>query len=1199
MLLNNLVILGLFFELRKMRKVVRNLLIILIGLGVVFVPRLINASAETNTIDNTIIISSDTEITEDIVVDITSGDVFEIKNGATLTLNNININGSGTESITNIFKVNYGGKLILNSVTFSTSINASCGVYNLGSVEIYNTNFVSNIRTSINNNSTEEHSLKLYSGAIPKLTLNSGYVTVFDSTIINSTVRVTITNEFDGKLVVKGSGTNVFASKLMDKFVYNTKSEFFLDYIGDGCNTTNDDGDILNQGDIVITKYSLTTKQGTDYAGKYCTGNHFLSSCYNSGEFPVYKCFSPLMIMNNYYCNTSSTSYTLLNSDNVSIDLTVKTFVTGNTNALTTNSYIYSVGSNYAVFVDIPSGYELESISLSDDSLAVDNEQLFMNDYYMRPIVMYNSNEYTSVNCEISFNFSKIQALAEVEIINDSNVQINSESTFYIGNEYTFEILKSDSYRLLNVEFNNQLIELTEMEDMYLLTVTLKSSNTIKINALALPYEIVVTPKTEFSFVYGEEIDLTQEYYVEATNETIIISFAPNECSDAGTYKITSGTASNSDYVVKIADGDYYYTIVKQEVSLNEILLEPYEVTYFEDINISLDMFVKYIPPYFDAELIFSSDDLCVGDQEIDIAVNVNNNNYILKDNATFVTTRLTINPVTIDTSNYSLTNLEQVYDGVKKCVEITNLDSSALDVDFEFYENKEDDSLVKVSEPINSGRYYVVAELTAKSMFYSPNNSEITGYLNIRKCAINLTEFKEQVATFTYPYNGTKQYIGDMELPDGVSVLSISNNDGHINVGTYEIIIYLDYDKTNYICDNSVVSYLVITPLNVTVELLNSTYLYTGTIPSLKTRIIGVLDGDSVTATLQEITNTNVGEYSVGIISLSNPNYVALNTSLSFAITKAKVDLTNIKFDNIDVVYDGNNHLPVISGTLPLGISYVIDTNIQCVNVGVYNVKCFFTSNNSNYETPEDIYAKVSIKRKPIFVEFALPEDLVASGLKKQVGISFSGVVDGEELNYSVSYSGDCVLPGTYTCSVTLDKYSNYQIINNSVCEFIIYSRTASFVSDDINLTLEGQFLPNDAIGVKDTSDNLNIVNAVADMDFKSYNSFKVDYQNYSNQPVTIKIHNSNGIDTESLAVYRVVNNQLEEIDYSITNNLITFELYGFDEILIVEKDNINSSFIITITLLSLGGVIILLAIILFTINYRKKKHKQIIAYK
>lgn len=1160
----------------------------------------VNGSATT--------ITTDTTINANITLGMNGVDGYVVESGATLTVSGVTISGSGSESVDDIFHVKNGGKLILDDVRFS-NITANCGIRNEGVVDLTKAELWGNISTAIILNSQyddtlEAHPLNVYSGYIPSVKIESGYMSVYENTTLLNTTRI-ITDVYDGQLVVKGCGPNVFANKLLDKFTLTTSDpEFFLDYVGDGCVAT--DGDVaLSAGDIICTTYTLTAKDselGTiNYAGNNCTGNRFLTEYYDSyGYFPLFSCYNPNnMCMNNYYCNTSATVYRPSETAGA-VCLKVNYQDVDGNQVFEPVEYCYPEGSNWAIFIDIPTGYKIERMNLDNNIVKLSNE-LYANNCYIRPIIEYVDTSYNNwPEVTLTVTYSALSTEASLSVTKENYVNLTHDEKLTIGDSHTFTIAKSENYKIIDIKFNDVIIEkedLIDNGDSYSFTIEkLLENNTLVINSIELPYEIVVTPDL-FEFEYGEDVVLIQEFTVEETGETITITFNSNENKNVGTYQITEGVSSSTDYIVTLAEGDYYYTINQKVVSINDAIIKDCELTYTQDLVITKDLFIdaELFPDYFSATLV-SNDDLRVGEQEVQIRIDIVNGNYVL-DNVSnnIVYATLKINPQSVDTSNYNLINLNSTYDGDAKLPTIENLDSNIVMPNFTFYKVGENDLKTEVQNMINAGQYLVRVTLSSKSPFYMLTNSELECVYNIEKASIDLSNYIASVRSTTIIYDGNKHYIDYKSslLPNGVYVVSVDNNIGHCDANTYNIDINLGFDKENYVCEDVVDAELVILPKQVDVTLINSSFVYAGNAPQLQAIVDegDIVNGDVVGVELSVVTGVNVGDYSVEIIGLTNPNYCTAQSVLSYSITKAQVDLGNVVFEDIEVVYDGQRHVPALSGTLPLGITHKIDSAPECTNVGVYNVKCSFTSSNNNYNAPNDIYAKVKITPKSIFLVFNEPENVFANGEKKTISVDFLEVVDGDDVDYTITYSGECILAGDYTCTINLGSNSNYKIVGANTYSFSIFNQTTTYVSDNINLTLEGKFKADHEVNVKDTSSNLDIVNVMAGRDFESYLSYKLNYQNYSNEPVQISIKSTGIFGSKNLSIYRVVNGVLEEIDYTINNGLITFEIQGVEELLFV--DNGSDNLLMVLIIIGVSVVVLLTTTLVIVLKIKRGRNR------
>ena len=98
-----------------------------------------------------------------------------------------------------------------------------------------------------------------------------------------------------------------------------------------------------------------------------------------------------------------------------------------------------------------------------------------------------------------------------------------------------------------------------------------------------------------------------------------------------------------------------------------------------------------------------------------------------------------------------------------------------------------------------------------------------------------------------------------------------------------------------------------------------------------------------------------NAGTYNLTAI-ISCDGYVTESLSTTVKIERAKYDMSGVRFEGKEVVYDGTAHSLSISGKLPDGVSsptYTIEekTTSSAIDVGEYTVTATFTNNDPNYE--------------------------------------------------------------------------------------------------------------------------------------------------------------------------------------------------------------------------------------------------------
>ena len=118
-----------------------------------------------------------------------------------------------------------------------------------------------------------------------------------------------------------------------------------------------------------------------------------------------------------------------------------------------------------------------------------------------------------------------------------------------------------------------------------------------------------------------------------------------------------------------------------------------------------------------------------------------------------------------------------------------------------------------------------------------------------------------------------------------------------------------------------------------------------------------------------------NAGTYDVKAI-LRKDAYEAREISAKLTIKKADYDLSNIKFEDKDVNYNGTKHNIKVEGALPngLAIDYTItkeggkeETGNSAQNAGKYVIKATFTGDYTNYNVIEPKYATLTINKAKI----------------------------------------------------------------------------------------------------------------------------------------------------------------------------------------------------------------------------------------
>ena len=107
-----------------------------------------------------------------------------------------------------------------------------------------------------------------------------------------------------------------------------------------------------------------------------------------------------------------------------------------------------------------------------------------------------------------------------------------------------------------------------------------------------------------------------------------------------------------------------------------------------------------------------------------------------------------------------------------------------------------------------------------------------------------------------------------------------------------------------------------------------------------------------------------NAGTYDVTAV-VSCEGYVTQTLSTTVKIKQAKYDMSGVKFEGKEVVYDGASHSVAISGKLPDGVSSPIYTingkdGSSATDAGEYTVKATFANLDPNYEAIPEMEAKL-----------------------------------------------------------------------------------------------------------------------------------------------------------------------------------------------------------------------------------------------
>ncbi|MCI8620723.1 MAG: hypothetical protein HFJ50_02675, partial [Clostridia bacterium] len=363
-----------------------------------------------------------------------------------------------------------------------------------------------------------------------------------------------------------------------------------------------------------------------------------------------------------------------------------------------------------------------------------------------------------------------------------------------------------------------------------------------------------------------------------------------------------------------------------------------------------------------------------------------------------------------LDGANLTYEPIEAVYDGNEHGGNITDT-LDGINISYEYFD-KYNKSLGKNVKPTKAGTYKVeitfdieeggtLASDYDRIQIKDSTSNKLEKAFTINKAVYDMSQIS--FSTNQIPYDGnphTPTMIG--ELPEGVSVKYYNADgkelkEGYTNVGTYTIIAKFEGDSNNYekIEDKVVTLRIVKSPyiLDVSnlifepVEVIYNGSEQEGKITNLPAGIEAEYEYFKEESLGKNVKPTKAGEYNVkitfkikenGVLS-ENHNEVVINgqdkneIEKTFKIKKNVYDMSNVKFEDIEVTYDGEKHGNKITGTLPEGVTVryftergneLTEKNPGWDQVGKRLVIAKFTGDTENYELIPDMTAYVTINK-------------------------------------------------------------------------------------------------------------------------------------------------------------------------------------------------------------------------------------------
>lgn len=414
-------------------------------------------------------------------------------------------------------------------------------------------------------------------------------------------------------------------------------------------------------------------------------------------------------------------------------------------------------------------------------------------------------------------------------------------------------------------------------------------------------------------------------------------------------------------------------------------------------------------------------------------------NNYNLSND----TCTITITPMSVD---LDWENVSYTYTG------------SALDYPQASFIDASGDKIVIT--PTCDKEFITVGEYTFTAAYndsnYTIEHSTLSKTYEILKAQYDMSKVEWSYKS-AYTYAGNEYEIVVTGLPTGVSVIEYKENKA-TNVGTYNAVAVLSYDKDNY---NELADLTIsweIKALSVAVTWTQNNYIYTGSVLTIPTATITDVNNNVIKLSVVEKNNLEfkeAGSYTF-IASIEDTNYSLTNVEYNVTVSKNTVS----QLSAISATY--GDTLETISSKLPLSDfgtwSFAYD-DISSVSVGTYGERDFnvkFTSNNENYESFESTVL-VKVSKKELIIT-PTQTTFTYDGNEHIIIYELTGFVNGETAE-SISAVVTGVISGTNvsdskTTTLALEACNNYYA--NSVNTKLTINKASTYIKNliDINNT-------------------------------------------------------------------------------------------------------------------------------------------------
>lgn len=409
------------------------------------------------------------------------------------------------------------------------------------------------------------------------------------------------------------------------------------------------------------------------------------------------------------------------------------------------------------------------------------------------------------------------------------------------------------------------------------------------------------------------------------------------------------------------------------------------------------------------------------------------------------------------------------------------NYNSVAVNITLIVSKAKQVITATDVQAVYDKNAHSIVATATDGAITYSDNNSltnvgkvtvtvtasETDNYLEATTTAILEVTPKPITAvwnTVIFTYNG------EIQLPSYTldeSELSLTFDKEPINAGMYDLIA--EVNNSNYTLTNNTLN-ITIEKQSVNVVWTDREFIYNG-FEQMPDYIAKSAEGVILKLNAEAIP-TESGEHTVTLVLDEEfaINYSLTDFEHTYIIQKADVDMSNVVFADLTVVYDGLNHRPSVLG-LPEYVAVNYDGEYSDPNV--YTVTASFTLNNANYNEISPLSATLTILSKTFSADWYEIE--FPNGIDPSITVALQMIEDFDglytknngKLDYlfgfkilfseEVEYSNNAIIRIRYTDAdidtlvVAVDNNINEQIVtyvyNNNKLEITVNNYQNTYI--------------------------------------------------------------------------------------------------------------------------------------------------------